>query len=121
MREQPSLRKTHADLGPLCFLPLALFLLVVSPASPGAEPARAPGAGRKPESGTEAPRRALTMEEIEIMGQVDKPKAMFVIPKSPHRYYWESGKKDFTQEILAPINKQRVEDLQRWSESADLP
>ena len=69
----------------------------------------------------EAPKRSLQMQEIEILGEVEKPKTMFVIPRAPHSYYWEKNKKDFTEEILAPINKQEMKDMQRWREATSLP
>ena len=69
----------------------------------------------------EDPRRALQMQEIEILGEVEKPKTMFVIPRAPHAYFWEQNKKDFTEEILSPINKQEIEDTQRWRKATSLP
>jgi hypothetical protein len=63
----------------------------------------------------------LEMGEVEILGEVEKPKTMFVIPRAPHQYFWESSKKDFTEEILSPISRQRVEGLEKWSEDAPLP
>lgn len=69
----------------------------------------------------EDPKRSLQMQEIEILGEVEKPKTMFVIPRAPHTYYWEKNRKDFTAEILAPINKQEIADMQRWRETTSLP
>jgi len=57
------------------------------------------------------------MNEVEIMGEVDKPKTMFIIPRAPHHYYQGEYKKDFTEEILAPTNKYEAENIQRWREA----
>jgi hypothetical protein len=59
-------------------------------------------------------KNSLKMNEIEILGEVEKPKTMFVIPRAPHQYFWENGKKDFTEEILSPISKQKVEGMEQW-------
>jgi len=64
--------------------------------------------------------RSIRMGEIEILGEVEKPRTMFVIPRAPHHYYWERTKKDFTEEILAPINRQDVEDAERWRDATSL-
>ena len=103
-------------------LPLALLLLAVSPtSSPGQQLDRPGEAGQKADDEEAKPKRLFNMEEIEILGQVEKPKTMFVIPKALHRYYWESEKKDFTPEILAPISRQEIEDMQRWRDSVGSP
>ena len=54
------------------------------------------------------------MEEIEIHGDVEKPKTMFVIPRASLHYSRKDQEKDFTSEILDPITKEWVEDTQRW-------
>lgn len=59
-------------------------------------------------------RRSFRMEEIEIYGDVEKPKTMFVIPRAALRYSRKDQEKDFTAEILGPITKEWVEDTQRW-------
>ena len=59
-------------------------------------------------------KRSLRMEEIEIHGDVEKPKTMFVIPRASLRYSRKDQEKDFTNEILDPITKEWVEDTQRW-------
>jgi len=63
----------------------------------------------------------LQMQEVEILGEVEKPKTMFVIPRAPHQYFWESSKKDFTEDILAPMSRQKVEGMQNWREESVLP
>ncbi len=65
--------------------------------------------------------RNLRMEEIEIYGDVEKPKTMFVIPRSSLRYSRKEYEKDFTGEILDPITKQWVEDTQRWRQAVPPP
>lgn len=65
--------------------------------------------------------RNLRMEEIEIYGDVEKPKTMFVIPRSSLRYSRKEHEKDFTGEILDPITKQWVEDTQRWRQAVPPP
>ncbi len=67
------------------------------------------------------PERNLHMNEVEIYGEVEKPKTMFVIPRAFHGYSRMPWKKDFTDEILQPINKQWVEDRQRWREDVPSP
>ena len=67
------------------------------------------------------PKRSIIMNEVEIMGEVDKPKTMFIIPRAPHHYYQGEHKKDFTQEILAPTNKYEAENYQQWRETIQLP
>jgi hypothetical protein len=59
-------------------------------------------------------RRSFRMDEIEIHGDVEKPKTMFVIPRASLRYSRKDQEKDFTNEILGPITKEWVEDTQRW-------
>ena len=69
--------------------------------------------GKKGKQGTEV-KRSLRMEEIEIYGDVEKPKTMFVIPRSALRYSRKDQEKDFTNEILDPLTKEWIEDTQRW-------
>ncbi len=59
-------------------------------------------------------KRSLRMEELEIYGDVEKPKTMFVIPRASLRYSRKAQEKDFTSEILDPLSKEWVEDTQRW-------
>jgi len=63
----------------------------------------------------------IRMEEINIMGEIEKPKTMFVIPRAPHAYYREESKKDFSEEILTPIDIRGIEDIRRWRENSPLP
>jgi hypothetical protein len=109
----------------LPILPLTLLLLAGSPApapQTTQKPAE-PGTGDKSveKDRERLPQRAFSMDPIEIMGETEKPKTMFVIPKAPTHYAGDAGKKDFTPDILVPINKQWVEDMQRWRESAETP
>ncbi len=69
--------------------------------------------GKRKTTGASA-KRSLRMEEIEIYGDVEKPKTMFVIPRSGLKYSRKDEEKDFTNEILDPMTKQWVEDTQRW-------
>ena len=78
-------------------------------------------AGKKKANEERAVRRALRMEEIEIHGDVEKPKTMFVIPRASLRYSRKDQEKDFTNEILDPITKAWVEDTQRWRVDVPLP
>ncbi len=64
---------------------------------------------------------SIKMEEINIMGELEKPKTMFVIPRAPHAYYHEESKKDFRDEILTPIDMRGIEDIRRWRENSPLP
>jgi len=66
-------------------------------------------------------KQRLNMSEVEILGEVEKPKTMFVIPRSPHEYSWESSRKDFTEEILAPMSKRKMKGLQQWREESGQP
>ncbi len=66
-------------------------------------------------------RRSINMEEINIIGEIEKPKTMFVIPRAPHAYYREESKKDFSEEILTPIDIRGIEDIRRWRENSPLP
>jgi hypothetical protein len=59
-------------------------------------------------------KRSLRMDEIEIYGDVEKPKTMFVIPRAGLQYSRKDQEKDFTHEILDPLTKEWVEDTQRW-------
>ena len=61
------------------------------------------------------------MEEIEIYGDVEKPKTMFVIPRSALRYNRKEQEKDFTSEILNPMTKEWIEDTQRWRAAVPPP
>ncbi len=71
-------------------------------------------AGKKKAKEARAVRRTLRMEEIEIYGDVEKPKTMFVIPRASLQYSRKDREKDFTNEILGPITKEWVEDTQQW-------
>jgi hypothetical protein len=77
------------------------------------------GDGENPED--RALKSKLEMGEVEILGEVEKPKTMFVIPRAPHQYFWENSKKDFTEEILSPISRQRVDGLEKWRGDAPPP
>jgi hypothetical protein len=66
-------------------------------------------------------KRDLRMEEIEIQGDIEKPKTMFVIPRASLGYSRKAHEKDFSGEILDPIIKQWVEDTQRWREAVPPP
>ena len=78
-------------------------------------------AGKKKATEESAVQRALRMEEIEIHGDVEKPKTMFVIPRASLQYSRKDQEKDFTNEILDPITKEWVEDTQRWRVDVPLP
>lgn len=66
----------------------------------------------------DTPRRSIQMNEIQIRGEVEKPKAMFIIPHTPTDYTFLRGsKKDFSKEILAPITIEWVEDMAKYPES----
>ena len=78
-------------------------------------------AGKKKEKEERAVRRALRMEEIEIHGDVEKPKTMFVIPRASLQYSRKDLEKDYTNEILDPITKEWVEDTQRWRVDVPAP
>lgn len=71
-------------------------------------------AGKKNKEEEGAVQSALRMQEIEIHGDVEKPKTMFVIPRASLQYSRKDQEKDFTNEILGPITKEWVEDTQRW-------
>lgn len=66
-------------------------------------------------------RRDLRMDELEIYGDLDKPKTMFVIPRASLRYSRKAHEKDFTSEILDPMTKHWIEDTQRWREAVPPP
>lgn len=70
--------------------------------------------GKKKGSQDRTTRRSLRMEELEIYGDVEKPKTMFVIPRASLQYSRKAQEKDFTEEILEPITKEWIEDTQRW-------
>ena len=68
-------------------------------------------------SSEDTPRRSIQMGEIQIRGEVEKPKAMFIIPHTPTDYsFLKGGKKDFSKEILAPIDMQWAEDMAKHPE-----
>jgi hypothetical protein len=77
--------------------------------------------GRKKGKQETTSKRYLRMEEIEIHGDVEKPKTMFVIPRASLRYSRKDREKDFTDEILDPRTKQWIEDTQRWRASVPPP
>lgn len=77
--------------------------------------------GKKKAKQEKAVRRAFRMEEIEIHGDVEKPKTMFVIPRASLQYSRKDQEKDFTNEILDPITKGWVEDTQRWRVDVPAP
>ncbi len=66
-------------------------------------------------------KKVIHMNEIEIVGKVEKPKVMFIIPRTPHEFIQKKYEKDFSAEILAPINKQSVEGRQLWQENISGP
>ena len=126
MRRNPCLdppRKGRPALTP------AMLLLGCLLMGTAADPARAqevvrsgprPADARRAEE-DKASKRSLLMQEIESLGEVEKPKTMFVIPRAPHRYNREEDARDFTDEILAPINRQWVEDMRQWKDSGSSP
>jgi len=61
------------------------------------------------------------MKEMEIVGEVEKPKAMFVIPMAPIEYRRTHEEKDFTEEILAPIDREWIQNLERQIEPGSRP
>lgn len=79
------------------------------------------GKSKKAEKKVESRKRVLHMKEIEIYGNIEKPKAMFIIPRTPHQYYSNEYKRDFTEEILRPITKQGLADRQEWQEAETGP
>jgi hypothetical protein len=79
------------------------------------------GDGPKKSGGDLTKRRYLRMEEIEIHGDVEKPKTMFVIPRASLRYSRKAHEKDFTSEILDPMMRHWIEDTQRWREAVPPP
>lgn len=80
---------------------------------PTSQPAHAPE--------DQAPRKSIRMDEIEIQGEFEKPKAMFVIPMAPVEYRRGTYQKDFTAEILAPIDREALENLKRTHPSEGRP
>ncbi len=64
-----------------------------------------------------APKRSIQMQEIHIRGEIEKPKAMFIIPHTPHESGSTARERDFSEEILAPIDKDEVHGLVRYQES----
>ena len=78
-------------------------------------------AEKKGKNQEQAVKRSLHMEEIEIHGDVEKPKTMFVIPRSSLRYTRRNQEKDFTNEILNPISREWIEDTQRWRAAVPPP
>lgn len=78
-------------------------------------------AGRNKGKQETTSKRYLRMEEIEIHGDVEKPKTMFVIPRASLRYSRKDYEKDFTDEILDPMTKQRIEENERWRASVPPP
>jgi hypothetical protein len=97
----------------------ARYALCASKDVKAAEADRQPGPQEEKRERT--PQRTLRMEEIEIHGDVEKPKTMFVIPRTPLPYSRRSREKDFTGEILDPMMKQWIEDTQRWRAAVPPP
>ena len=79
------------------------------------------GKNKKTEEKIKARKRILHMQEVEIFGNVEKPKAMFIIPRTPHQYYRNEYKRDFSEEILRPITREGIADRQEWQEAAPGP
>ena len=77
--------------------------------------------GKKARHQEQAVKRSLRMEEIEIHGDVEKPRTMFVIPRASLRYTRRKQEKDFTNEILNPISREWIEDTQRWRAAVPAP
>jgi len=91
-----------------------------TPEEPVVRSLSAPGQAGRDAPGDRLLKNRLNMEEVEILGEVEKPKTMFVIPRAAHEYSWESTQRDFTDDILAPISRQQLEGLERWEENASL-
>jgi hypothetical protein len=117
--------------GALCFLltvMLSAWPARVFPASQAlGDPAEQKGGkdstqGSAKDAGkNDIPKSNLRMEEVEIHGDVEKPKTMFVIPRASLQFSRKDYDKDFTGEILDPVTKQGIEDSQRWREAVPLP
>ena len=58
--------------------------------------------------------RSIRMDQVDILGELEKPRTMFVIPRAPHSYYREEIMKDFREEILAPIDMRDTENIRHW-------
>ncbi|MEW6442685.1 MAG: hypothetical protein AB1640_17240 [bacterium] len=79
------------------------------------------GAKEAQDTEDKQPQRSIRMHEVEILGEVEKPKAMFVIPMTPIQYKRGSREKDFTADILAPIDRQWIEEMETRPEAASEP
>jgi len=66
-------------------------------------------------------KRYLRMNEIEIRGEIEKPKAMFVVPRAPHIFSRHKSEKDYTAEIVVPIRKGWVDDMYEWQQKTPSP
>ena len=77
--------------------------------------------GKKDRPGDKAIQKNLKMNEVEILGEFEKPKTMFVIPRAPHEYFWEDYRVDYTEDILSPVSKQKVEGMQKWRNETSTP
>lgn len=112
---------------------LAAGLLLAGSAAPGTSQSRkggtqgtagiasGPASGPEGTSEDKAPRKSIRMEELEIVGEVEKPKAMFVIPMAPLEYRRGNHRKDFTAEILTPIDREALENLEKALPSEGQP
>lgn len=76
--------------------------------------AQGPSAGEDWES---APKRSIQMQEIQIRGEVEKPKAMFIIPHTPSDFAPAAGHKDFSDDILMPIDIDKVNGMVEYQNS----
>jgi len=87
----------------------------------GSLPQAATQARTGDEQADRTPQRRLDMSEVEILGEVDKPRTMFILPRSPHQYILEGDRKDFTENILSPMNKRTMQGLQQWRKESAPP
>lgn len=86
------------------------------------DPGKSAGSEKKDEPAEDrTPQRSIRMQEVEILGEVEKPKAMFVIPMAPIEYQRTGHGKDFSREILAPINREWIENLESQQGPAGHP
>jgi hypothetical protein len=105
---------------------LTLAVLLIYPAAYGlggpasergtekATAAQGPSAAEDSES---APKRSIQMQEIQIRGEVEKPKAMFIIPHAPSDFAPAAGHKDFSDDILMPIDMDKVNGMVGYQNS----
>lgn len=93
---------------------MAVWSWVVLPSPAWAEDEPEPaGAAAPAEPGASGADRKLQLDEVEILGEIEKPKIFFILPKAQREAESRKRRIRFYPDILEPLDKDRFEEEAR--------